>query len=173
MNSKMLPMAAVFERAPLRFAVVALVISACGGCASSATFRIPGAPMFEPISRWQLLDIYEHPDSVPEAYVELARLSSTGGFTNSKRGLIDAMRRDAAKLGANAIIFEGYDRQGLFGGAFNSAPNRESRATAIRIRPNSSEPFASQQERLVERGKEADRRREADTSAAQGEARDQ
>lgn len=158
-------MASLTHGAHLRPAMVALLVIACGGCASAATFRIPGAPEYLPISNWRLVEIFEHHDSVPEAFVELANISGEGTALNSRQGLIDAMRRDAAKLGANAIIFEGYDRQGFFSGAINNAPNRESRATAIRIRPDSSDPFASRQERLLERGRENDRRREAEAEA--------
>ena len=54
---------------------------------------------------------------------------------NSRTGLIEALQREAAEVGANAIIFLGYDKMGLVEAAMidEEAEYRLARGTAIRV----------------------------------------
>lgn len=110
--------------------IVAVLAVVAAGCTSTLAFQIPGAPTYaSTIDNWQQMPIYEHPDSVPGEYEELAHLEGSGDMLNTKTGIIDDMRRTAAKLGANAIIMLGYDRHGYWSEELKA----EARATAIRV----------------------------------------
>ena len=111
------------------------VLLALVACASANKFLIPGAPQFQPIEDWTTVQVYTHPDSVPGEYVEIAHLEGKGTLLNSRTGLIEALQREAAEVGANAIIFLGYDKMGLVEAAMidEEAEYRQARGTAIRV----------------------------------------
>jgi hypothetical protein len=121
----------------MRWSHVALLgaLVTLAACASANKFMVPGAPQFQPIEDWTTVQVYTHPDSVPGEYVEIAHLEGKGTLLNSRKGLIEALQREAAEVGANAIIFLGYDSMGLFEAAVvdEEAEYRQARGTAIRV----------------------------------------
>jgi len=86
--------------------------------------------------------LYAPPQGVK--YVEIGIVSSAGGMIHQPADLIEALQKEAAKQGANAIIFGGatestqtmvtYNQTyGLMGGTF---PQKNMLAVAIRILDN-------------------------------------
>ena len=89
-------------------AVLALLLTAC------ATSHVMLGKARPPISPDQV-QIYDHPP--PGPYQEIARLdtSSQGSFSFTAQGKTDAviqrLRNEAAKLGANGVLLEGIGDQ--------------------------------------------------------------
>jgi hypothetical protein len=102
------------KRSPVTLLAIALL---CVGCATSHVMIGKARP---PISPDQVM-IYQRPPNVP--YEEIARLdtSSQGSFAFTAQGKTDAvinrLKAEAAKLGANGVLLEGIGDQpsGSFG----------------------------------------------------------
>lgn len=103
------------------------------GCTTAKKFMVDGAPQLEPLNDWRTVRVFEHADSVPSAYVAVAEIEGEGDMLNSRKGVIDAMRREAAEVGANAIILQGYDAMGFGESLLAKRAYREARALAVYI----------------------------------------
>ena len=86
------------------------------GCASTSKVMLgPARPAIAP----EQVRVYFAPP--PSSYVEIALLeTSSGGFTygeqNKMNAVLDKLRVEAAKLGANGVLFQGTE-QGYSGGS--------------------------------------------------------
>ena len=123
-------------RLTLRFIFIFLVVTFVAGCAT-ARFAQTGQtypPYDAPVK------VYWAPPKEVK-YVEIGIVSSTGGIIHQWAELIEALQKEAASKGANAIIVGGFDNSihammtdnsnfGLPGGTF---PQKNMIAIAIRI----------------------------------------
>lgn len=96
-----------------RFWVVASLVAVLASCASSDSFVLVGAarPAISPAE----VRIYSHP---PPAFEEIALLTASSNSAFSPGGqktvdtVIERLKLQAAKLGANGVILEGFsDRE--------------------------------------------------------------
>lgn len=112
----------------LPLAVLAAVLALGSGCASSSKVLL-GTP--RPAIAPEQVRVYFAPP--PGSYVEIALLeTSSGGFTygeqNKTDAVLDKLRVEAAKLGANGVLFQGSEQGyggsnigvGVGGGSFGS-----------------------------------------------------
>lgn len=100
----------------LSLAVLAVVLAVSAGCASTSKVML-GPP--RPAIAVEQVRVYYAPP--PGAYVEIAMLeTSSGGFTygeqNKMNSVLAKLRTEAARLGANGVIFQG-SGQGYSGGS--------------------------------------------------------
>lgn len=86
--------------------VTALVVAMLTGCVSSRSTRIGTAPIRPAVAAEQVV-IYRTADQVDGRYEEVALLNAAGDHTfASEERLYKSLRKEAADLGANAIILD-------------------------------------------------------------------
>ena len=117
----------------LRLLALAAVASALAACASSHV--LTGTPR-SPIDPSQVRIYYGPP---PGGYEEIARLeTNSGAFTygeqNKTDSIMDKLRTEAAKLGANGVLFLGTADSYGSGGAASASAAAASAATASAAR---------------------------------------
>ncbi len=103
-----------------------LAILSLSACVSTNATMLGGAKPDEPIDP-QTVVIYRTAAQAPVGYREVALIHATAdsGFSDERR-LYDAMRREAARIGANGVLLDG--------GSSQSA-EISSRAIAIVVSP--------------------------------------
>jgi hypothetical protein len=88
-------------------AVLAVVVVALFGCATSHVMVGQARPPISP----DLVKIYYHPPETKYEEIALLDTSSKGGFGFTAQGktdvVINRLKEDAAKLGANGILLQG------------------------------------------------------------------
>ena len=93
----------MFKGMPGIFVVVIGVI----GCASTSSVRLGDASHSRPAVPWQQVVVYSDAAHVPGRYEEVALLHTTGHWGWGNEGtMYNSMKKDAGKLGANAIILD-------------------------------------------------------------------
>lgn len=86
--------------------IALLVISLATGCVSSRSTRIGTAPIRPAVAAEQVV-IYRTVDQVDGRYEEVAILSAAGDHTFAhEERLYKSLRKEAAEIGANAIILD-------------------------------------------------------------------
>jgi hypothetical protein len=113
-------------------------LTLAAACTTATKYRTPGAPVL-PVYHGAVT-VYEHPDSVPPAVVRLGTIEAGGTAWNTRRGVLEHLEREARELGANAILLEGYDTQGL-GEVFITGSGdefRKARAVALLVPSDTS-----------------------------------
>lgn len=90
----------------MRLLTIAVLLMAVSACVSSRSTRIGTAPIRPAVEVEQVV-IYRTSDQVEGRYEEVALLNADGDhtFANEER-LYKSLRKEAAELGANAIILE-------------------------------------------------------------------
>jgi len=86
--------------------ILLLCLSVLAACVTTQALRL-GTPTSRPPVPWQDVVVYASADKVPGNYEEIALLSSTGNTAlTSEKTMWNSMRKEAGKLGANAIILD-------------------------------------------------------------------
>jgi hypothetical protein len=112
---------------------VALAIATLSGCATSHVLVGQARPPTSP----DQVRLYLRPPASKYEEIALVDTSSRGGFAFSAQGktdvVIDRLRAEAAKLGANGILLQGVSDQagGSVGTGFGSASASGHSATAV------------------------------------------
>lgn len=116
-------------RAPI-VASLALLLTAC---ASAHGFRFGDAPSYEPVAVEEVR-VYESAEELPCPDVEkLARLEGSGGAYASRDKIVYAMREEAARHGADAVVLSGYSETSLGDALFGGEEESEARGLAVRL----------------------------------------
>lgn len=119
--------------------VVVFGCVALGGCVSTNVTRL-GAPVnYAPVAVDSVV-VYRTAAQVPGRYEEIALLNSAGATDwTDEAQMVRSMRKEAAKLGANAIILDAMSEPGagakVAASIFGTSAERKGRAIAIRILP--------------------------------------
>jgi hypothetical protein len=89
-------------------AATALVISACHHVSTNASLIDPSMHLAR--TCLAAVKLYTMSDRVPRPYVEVALLNSAGQTSySSESDMIESMREEAAKVGANGLVLGGID----------------------------------------------------------------
>lgn len=117
----------------IRAPIVATLAVLLAGCASAHGFRVDGAPEYAPVEAEEV-EVYETADDLPCPDVEkLARLEGSGGAYASRDKIVSAMREEAARHGADAVVLSGYSETSLGGALFGGEEASEARGLAVRL----------------------------------------
>lgn len=108
-------------------------VLALGACASAHSFRIEGAPTYEPTSADTMETYVDREDLPCDDFERLARLEGSGDWSASKQKIWDEMRDEAAEYGANAILVTGFSDTS-FGEQMGSGGEKHAIARGIAIR---------------------------------------
>lgn len=85
---------------------IAALVLALGGCASTSTVML--GPAYPPIAAEQVRIYYQPPPRYREvALLETQSGSFTYGEQNKMNSVLNNLRTQAAKLGANGVLFQG------------------------------------------------------------------
>ena len=86
--------------------ILLLCLTVLAACVTTQALKL-GTPTQRPPVPWQDVVVYRSADQVPGRYEEIALLSSTGDTAlTSEKTMWNSMRKEAGKLGANAIILD-------------------------------------------------------------------
>lgn len=109
-----------------------------GGCVSVHATRIGTPTQYEPVPREHVL-VYRTEEEVPYEYEAIAILHAEGDVDGTnERQMIDAARKKAGKLGANAIVLGEFREPRMStriaAAVFDVPVERKARFLAIRVR---------------------------------------
>src|SRR5258708_27885128 len=91
----------------MRWILFAWILTA--GCTTAASVQLgQPAAMRHPLTPSDKIAVYRNAEQVPGKYDEVALLTSTQqwGWTFSENRTYDALKKEASKVGANAIILD-------------------------------------------------------------------
>ena len=84
-----------------------LLLSICfAGCASSSAVRL-GTQVFDPLPEASEVVVYTDLADVPQPYSKVGRIVGEGSSSVSFAEIVDEIRADARKLGANVVVLLG------------------------------------------------------------------
>lgn len=90
-------------RAALLLPALAIVLA---GCVRTTTVPL-GAPVPRPPIEWRQVQVFLREADVPGPFEKVALITARGEYDmTSDREMIDKFRKEAGKIGANAIILE-------------------------------------------------------------------
>lgn len=118
------------------------LLVAVAGCVSTNATKLGTGPARPPIHQ-DSVAVYRTADKVPGRYEEVALLNATGesSWTN-EAGMMNALRKRAGQVGANAIILDAISEPGagakVAGAIFGVGSERKGKALAIFILPDST-----------------------------------
>jgi hypothetical protein len=95
----------------LKLAAIAISIAALSGCATSHVMMGQARPPISP----SMVQLYFHPPATKYEEIAMLDTSSRGGFGFTAQGktdvVINRLKEEAAKLGANGILLQGVGDQ--------------------------------------------------------------
>lgn len=117
------------------FLLLSILIISTTACMSTKAVRL-GDAISRPMIPWQQVKVYRTADQVPGDYKEVGLIMSTGStIWTSEKTMWNAMKKKAAKLGANAIILDAVSEPSagakVAGALFGIGVNRKGKAVAI------------------------------------------
>ncbi|HEU4629431.1 MAG TPA: hypothetical protein VFS08_06775 [Gemmatimonadaceae bacterium] len=124
-----------------RIAVAALAL-VLGACVSTNAVKLGVGPARPPVPE-DAVAIYRTADQVPGRYEEVALLNASGEsiWTNEAK-MLNAMRRKAGQMGANAIILDAISEPGagakVAAAVLGVGAERKGKAIAIYVLPAAS-----------------------------------
>jgi len=120
--------------------ILLLCLSVLAACVTTQALKL-GTPVQRSPVPWQDVVFYRSADQVPGKYEEIALLSSTGDTAwSSEKTMWNSMRKEAGKLGANAVILDAMSEPSAgakVAAAFllGSGAERKGKAIAIYVFP--------------------------------------
>jgi len=119
-----------------------LLVTLCTACVTTRhTFLDPSAPRYDPVSpdSVRILTHESELDSLDYSRVAVIEATGSGEFTN-QIGMLEAMRKKAGELGANAILLPQIEEPGagakVAAAVFGTGTQRKGSVVAIRIHGN-------------------------------------
>lgn len=126
----------------MRRFILAAILFPLAGCVTVHSTLLPGAERAGVPLEPRLVDILiSPPDTLPSDCQRIALLTAEGdaSFTN-RQEMIDKMREEAGRLGANTLFLSSIDEPG----GLETAPNRNSEALALFCEVGGPNPRAAE-----------------------------
>jgi len=123
----------------LRIAVLIPALALAAACVRTSTVQL-GAPMAYPPVAFEEVQVFLTEGDVPGEFVKIALINAeaASSWTNEK-GMVDKVRREAGKLGANGVIIDDIKEPSagakVAGAVFGVPANRHGKVVAIRFTP--------------------------------------
>jgi hypothetical protein len=123
---------------PMRAILIALpLLLAASACVKVNATRLGSAPVYDAVPRAEVR-VYASEADLPRPYEKVALVFAHGGGNESK--MIEAARRRAAKLGANALVVGEFDDAPVVvattaEGTTSAAGGQSGRFLAVRVTP--------------------------------------
>ena len=108
-------------------------------CVRTNTVQL-GTPMNYPPVAWEEVQVFLKESDVPGQFVTIALINAEGAseYTNEK-GMVDKVRKEAGKLGANGVIIEDIKEPSagakVAGAVLGVPATRHGKVVAIRFTP--------------------------------------